>query len=69
MTSINIVPRMLTIKEISAETDISYHTIRQWCLEGKISYVKAGNKYLINWDKFIDFLNAGEPDRDWPEAV
>ena len=59
MTTINIVPRMRTIKETAVDTGIPYHTIRQWCLEGKITHIKAGCKYLVNLDKFIDFLNTG----------
>lgn len=59
MENIITIPRMRTIKETAAETGIPYHTIRQWCLEGRITYIKAGNKYLINLDKFIEFLNAG----------
>jgi len=50
---------MRTIKEASIETGLPYHTIRQLCLDGKITYIKAGNKYLVNLDRFIDFLNAG----------
>ncbi len=53
------IPRMRTIKETSSETGIPYHTIRQWCLAGEIMYIKAGTKYLINLDKFIEFLNTG----------
>lgn len=54
------IPHMETIKEVSEQTGIPYHTIRQWCLEKRIVYIKAGNKYLVNLDKFIDFLNTGE---------
>jgi len=56
---ISSIPRMRTIKEASIETGLPYHTIRQLCLDGKITYIKAGNKYLVNLDRFIDFLNAG----------
>ena len=53
-------PRMLTIKETSAETGISYDAIRKLCLQGKIVYIKAGAKFLINFDRFVDYLNEGE---------
>jgi len=59
MKAENNIPRMRSILEVSKETGISYHTIRQWCLEKKIVYIKAGNKYLVNLDRFIDFLNTG----------
>lgn len=52
-------PTMLTIKEVSECTKLSYNFIRQLCLNNKIIYVKAGTKYLINYEKFIDFLNTG----------
>ncbi len=54
------VPLMLPIKEVSARTGLSYHFIRQLCIESKIIYLKTGNKYLINFDRFIDFLNGDE---------
>lgn len=59
MNSINTIPRMRSIMEVSSETGIPYHTIRQWCLEKRIVHIKAGNKYLVNLDRFIDFLNTG----------
>lgn len=55
---ISSIPKMRTIKETSNETNIPYHTIRKWCLEGKITYIKAGTKYLVNLDKLIEFLNG-----------
>ncbi len=59
MMNIDNIPRMRTIKETAEATQIPYHTIRQWCLEGKVMYIKAGCKYLINLDRFIEFLNTG----------
>ena len=55
----NMMPRMRTIKEAAAETDLSYHCIRTWCLQNKIVHIRAGNKYLVNLDKLIEFLNSG----------
>ena len=51
-------PRMLTIKEAAQETGLSYNCLRQWCLSGTITHVKAGSKFLINMDKLKDFLNG-----------
>ena len=53
------IPRMLPIQTIADECGFSYKTLWKLCKENKIIYVKAGNKYLINFDKFIDFLNTG----------
>lgn len=53
-------PEMKTMKEMAAETNIPYGTIRRWCLSGQFTgFVKAGNKTLINREKFIEFLNGG----------
>ena len=51
-------PHMLTIKETSAQTGVSEHHIRQLCKTNKIQYIKTGVKYLINYDRFIDYLNG-----------
>lgn len=54
------IPIMLPIKEVAARTGLSYHFIRQLCLEKRIVFVRAGNKYLVNMDRFVDFLNGAE---------
>ncbi|WP_312615114.1 MULTISPECIES: DNA-binding protein [Oscillibacter] len=69
MNSVNTIPRMRSIMEVSSETGIPYHTIRQWCLEKRIVHIKAGNKYLVNLDRFIDFLNTGDANGGRPNAV
>lgn len=53
------VPKMRTIKETAKETELSYNYIRNLCLQNKIVYVRAGNKYLVNVDKLIEYLNTG----------
>lgn len=55
-----MIPTMLTIKECSARTGISYDWIRKLCLQGRIVHIRAGNKYLINFSKFINYLNEGD---------
>lgn len=54
------VPKMIGIAEASKQTGLSYDFIRKLCLQDKIVYVRAGVKYLINWDKLVEFLNQGE---------
>jgi hypothetical protein len=39
-------------------SSISLWYIRSLAKQGKIPVVKAGCKYLINYDKFIDYLNS-----------
>ena len=54
------VPTMLPIREISAKTGVSYEAIRKLCLQRKIVFIKTGSKYLVNLEKFIDYLNEGD---------
>lgn len=53
-------PTMLTIQEVADRSDRPYEYVRQLCLNGKIAYKKSGRKYLINYEKYIEYLNAGE---------
>lgn len=52
------IPRMKTIKEITELTGLSYTLLRNLCLENKIVHIRAGKKYLINYDRFVDYLNG-----------
>ncbi len=53
-------PRMETINKTAEITGLSKHFIRQKAISGEIVCVKAGNKYLINIDKLIEYLNSGD---------
>lgn len=59
-------PTMLTIKETAeyckknGAPKITQFRIRQLAKDGNIVCVPAGRKYLINLDKFIEYLNNGE---------
>ena len=55
-----MLPTMLPIKEVAQLTGLSYDHIRKLCLAGKVVHIKAGSKYLINIDRFIDYLNEGD---------
>lgn len=56
-------PQMLSINEISKMTGISYNAIRCWCISGQFKgFVKAGSKYLINVERFKEFLNGETQD-------
>ena len=54
------IPRMKTIKEMVELTGLPYTFFRGLCVQNKIVYIKTGKKYLINYDRFIDYLNNGE---------
>jgi DNA binding domain, excisionase family len=50
---------MVSIKEASQRSGISYDFIRKMCINKQISYVRAGSKYLVNWRLFQEYLNKG----------
>lgn len=51
-------PRMLTLREASKETGLTYSCLRRWILSGVFTYyVKAGSRYLVNMDRLAEFLN------------
>ena len=52
------IPTMLTINQTAERIGVAAHYVRQLCLQGKVTYCKAGSKYLI--EKFVDFLNTGD---------
>ncbi len=56
--AVRALPTMKPIKEMAELTGLSYTHLRHLCLEGKIVYRRAGNKYLINYERFIDYLNG-----------
>lgn len=49
---------MKTIKEMAGLTGLSYTMLRNLCLQNKIVHIRAGKKYLINYDRFVDYLNG-----------
>ena len=53
--------KMVTIKEASERTNLSYYYLRKACLENKIAHIRAGNKFYINMDWLEKYLcNLGE---------
>lgn len=54
------IPTMLTINRAAERSGLAPHHLRQLCVQGKIVYVRAGSKYLINFEKLVDHLNTGE---------
>ena len=55
-----IVPEMLPLQTVSDRTGISYGAIRNLCLERRIVHIRIGRKYLVNYEKFLEYLNTGE---------
>lgn len=58
------IPTMLTLKEASTQTGLSYDFLRKLCITGQIVHIRAGCKILVNMDKLIEYLNtAGRGDQ------
>jgi excisionase family DNA binding protein len=55
------VPTMLTLREAAKRTGLSYDFLRKLCLRGEIVHVRAGAKFLVNFEKLLDFLNGEVP--------
>ena len=53
-------PQMRTIAQIASSFGLAKHFVRQSVVSGKVVHVKAGKKYLINAEKFAEWLNNGE---------
>lgn len=58
-------PRMGTIKEASDASGLAVYRVRRLVASGRISYVKAGRRILVNLDSLARYLNTG----DQPEPV
>lgn len=57
---ISIAPRMMTFKKLSEQTGISEFHIRRLIKSNRIKYIRTGTKYLVNFDKFVEYLNNGD---------
>lgn len=53
-------PTMIGIAEASKRTNISYDYLRKLCLQNKIVHIRAGVRYLINFEKLVEYLNQGD---------
>lgn len=51
---------MLTIPEASKKTGIAKWLLRKWCREGKINFIKNGNRFLVNYEMLHQQLSNGE---------
>lgn len=60
MTEAKQIPTMGTIEKASSVTGITKYRLRELCKSKKIVCIKCGNKYLINIDRLIDYLNRGD---------
>ncbi len=54
------IPTMLGLREAAEQTGLSYDHLRKLCLQGKVVYVRAGSRFLVNLERLIEYLNRGE---------
>lgn len=45
------------IKAQDEDTSITVHTIRTWCKEGKIKYLNAGKKVLVDMESLMEYIS------------
>lgn len=48
------------IKEADPDTAVTYHFLRRLCDTNEITVVKAGKKFLLNYDELLIYLNIEE---------
>ncbi|HIZ41623.1 MAG TPA: helix-turn-helix domain-containing protein [Candidatus Gemmiger excrementigallinarum] len=58
-------PRMGTIKEAADASGLAVYRVRRLVASGRIRYVKAGRRILVNLDSLARYLNTG----DQPDSV
>lgn len=59
MATADLVPEMITIREASSRTGLSYDFLRKSCLNGRIVHIRIGSgKFLINWGRLVEWLNT-----------
>ena len=52
------IPQMRTIKETAALFGLPVHFVRQKVNAGEVVAVRAGKKFLVNVDRFLEYLNS-----------
>ena len=52
-------PVMLTLSELHRKTQMPFQLLRRMVVEEhKISYIKVGSKFLVNYDSFLELLRG-----------
>ena len=58
------IPRMVPLKTLAEESGFSYKALWLMCKQARFPFVKSGNKYYVNVDKFVEYLNTGDKEID-----
>lgn len=53
-----IIPRMETIKKTAEIFGLPVHFVRTKVSSGEVVAVRAGRRFLVNVDKFAEYLNS-----------
>ena len=48
------------IRQQDSETAVTVHTIRIWCKEGKIKFLTAGSRVLVDIDSLMEYIKSKE---------
>ena len=62
-TTATDIPQMRTLPQLAREFEgagLTYNHIYRWIKEGRIPYLTRGRRYIINRDRFVDFLNTAD---------
>lgn len=54
----DMIPEMITIREASKRSGLSYDAVRKLCISGQITHIRIGPKYFINARGLGEFLNT-----------
>ncbi len=54
------VPTMLTIRETAEFFGVPVHFVRSKVASGEVHAVRAGKKFLVNAQRFSEFLNGND---------
>ena len=56
-------PQMRTLPQLAEEfkdSGLTYANIYHWLKEGRFPYLTRGRRFIVNRDRFIDFLNCAD---------
>ena len=62
---IQILPRMLTIKDAAEQTGLPDYYLRKICIQKEVKAIKSGKKYYINERSLSDYLNKESEVKTW----
>jgi excisionase family DNA binding protein len=53
-----MIPQMVTVQEVATQLGVSHWTIRCWCRQGRIPFVKLGRRVLFKVEDLEALLAA-----------